>query len=234
MREFRPIVIIFLLANPFVLPLCDHNPPWPTEDTPNLPPVAWCNGDLTALVGEAISFDGSQSYDPDNTTGWFALTPLSIPRRLPASQVFEGRVHVFGGALLDPSGMYYVPTDVTEVYDPSTGNWSGLAPMPTAREMVTAANLDDRLYIIGGAKLQNGDPTLPRESSDAVEVYDPANDTWEIRNPLPRQPFQGWAPATSTDDTIIVIENTGPTYVYDKATDTWTQKTSVPVSIGNH
>src|SRR6266436_3320026 len=60
----------------------------------------------------------------------------------------------------------------------SPGQWSALAPMPTARQEVAVAVLDGRVFVIGGL----GEASEPVAT---VEVYDPAADRWETRAPLP-------------------------------------------------
>lgn len=37
-----------------------------------------------------------------------------------------------------------------EAYDPATGIWEKLAPLPTAREHVPAVTLDGKIYVSGG------------------------------------------------------------------------------------
>jgi hypothetical protein len=61
---------------------------------------------------------------------------------------------------------------------PSKGAWRTLAPMPTPRTEVAVAELDGKIYVIGGFEV-DGAP------SAKVEVYDPATDTWSEAPPLP-------------------------------------------------
>lgn len=58
------------------------------------------------------------------------------------------------------------------------GTWTTLAPMPTARQEVAVAALDNRVYVVGG--LGPGG-----EAVGTVEVYDPGANRWETRAPLP-------------------------------------------------
>ncbi len=60
----------------------------------------------------------------------------------------------------------------------SPGQWTAHAPMPTARQEVAVAELNGRIFVIGGL----GDSAEPVAT---VEVYDPATDRWESRAPLP-------------------------------------------------
>ena len=60
----------------------------------------------------------------------------------------------------------------------SPGKWVPLASMPTARQEVAVAELNGRVFVVGGFGLDN-DPVA------TVEVYDPAVDRWETRGALP-------------------------------------------------
>ena len=63
----------------------------------------------------------------------------------------------------------------TLAYDPGTDKWTEKAPMPTtAREHLTSAVVDGKLYVIGGRS--NG----MSYNVDANEVYDPKTDKWTI------------------------------------------------------
>ncbi len=61
---------------------------------------------------------------------------------------------------------------------PAAKGWRTLAPMPTPRSEVAAAEFNDEIYVIGGFE-GDGSP------SAKVEAYDPASDTWRQVQPLP-------------------------------------------------
>jgi hypothetical protein len=60
--------------------------------------------------------------------------------------LYRGRIVVFGGECDNR-----IPFAHNEAYDPATGRWSTLAPMPSGRHGITAAADGDRVYIPGGA-----------------------------------------------------------------------------------
>src|SRR5207245_1992495 len=77
------------------------------------------------------------------------------------------------------AGCLGTTTDSTAPVDiMSPGKWVPLAPMPTARQEVAVAELNGRVFVIGG--FGSGGEAVP-----TVEVYDPASDRWETRSPLP-------------------------------------------------
>jgi N-acetylneuraminic acid mutarotase len=58
------------------------------------------------------------------------------------------------------------------------GTWAARSPLPTPRNEVVAAAVNDRIYVLGGSV--SGDWRLTRN-----EEYDPATDKWRSRAPLP-------------------------------------------------
>jgi len=66
--------------------------------------------------------------------------------------------------------------DVVESFDPESGKWSDLAPMPTPRSDLAAAVVDGKLYAIGG---YDG-----RTLAD-MELFDPQSNVWEDLPPMP-------------------------------------------------
>ena len=63
-------------------------------------------------------------------------------------------------------------------YNPSDDAWSAAAPMQEARSSFGAANVGDRMYVVGG------DGTDGRELA-SMEVYDAQTRTWSVGVPLP-------------------------------------------------
>jgi hypothetical protein len=65
-----------------------------------------------------------------------------------AAAVFQERLLVFGGEGndADPQGVFRE----TEAYDPGSGAWEALAPMPTGRHGIGAAALADGVHVPGG------------------------------------------------------------------------------------
>jgi N-acetylneuraminic acid mutarotase len=104
----------------------------------------------------------------------------------------------------------------------SPGKWTVPAPMPTARQEVAVAEVNKRVFVIGG--FGPGD-----EAVDTVEVYDPASNTWETRAPLPAPMHH--AAAGVVDGRLFVVGGFGggrvtwrplqTVYEYDEARSSW-------------
>ena len=104
----------------------------------------------------------------------------------------------------------------------SPGTWVALSAMPTARQEVAVAELNGRVFVIGGFGPDN-DPV------GMVEVYDPAADRWETRGPLPA-PTHHAAAAVVEGRLFVVGGFSGgrvswtplrTVYEYDEARSSW-------------
>lgn len=165
----------------------------PVADTwatgPDLPGSAVENPAVVALNGKLYAFGGSTApfagavanaavYDPA-ANSWTSLTPMNTARGGPTAQAINGQIYVAGG--MDTSG---ASLNTVEVYDPATDSWSPVAPMSVRRDNPGSAALGGKLYIFGG-RIRNADGTVIDDTLAAVEMYDPATDTWTDRAPMP-------------------------------------------------
>ena len=129
----------------------------------------------------------------------------------------------------------------TLAYNPSIHQWTEKAPMPTAREHLTSAVVEDKLYVIGGRT--NG----MAFNVDANEVYNPATDNWTNLDPMPSK-RDGLSSATIViNESIYVFGGEQPSGTFnnnekfDVVSGTWTSEVSMPtarhglaaVAIGN-
>lgn len=102
---------------------------------------------------------------------WVELPHLLQPRAAAAAAVVGDRIIVTGG--VDANGALL---NSTEIFD---GNaWTLGTPIPTPRQMLTAASDGKLVYTVGGT---NGNADLV-----AVEAYDPAAKTWTKLPDLPQ------------------------------------------------
>ena len=102
-------------------------------------------------------------------------------------------------------------------------SWLTLASMPDARQEVATAELNGKIYVIGG---------LPR--TDRVQEYDIASNTWKVVAPLPVAVDH--AAAASAGGKLYVFGgntdngNSRALYEYDAVLNGWTQKSSMPTA----
>lgn len=81
--------------------------------------------------------------------------------------VIDGRIYAAGGEVLELPNFY--ASNTAEVFDPRTGEWSYVAPLPTPLHGFGAAAYGDRLYVFGGASA----PASATPRPDQVYVFDP-------------------------------------------------------------
>jgi N-acetylneuraminic acid mutarotase len=61
--------------------------------------------------------------------------------------------------------------------------WTSRLAGPTPREYAAAAVLDGRVYVVGGQLTSS--TTTPAPATAALEIYDPATNTWSAAPPMP-------------------------------------------------
>jgi N-acetylneuraminic acid mutarotase len=99
------------------------------------------------------------------------------------------------------------------------GSWATLTAMPTARNNLGVAALDDKIYAIGGC-------TPGGTALDANEMYDIATDAWIIKQAMPQADYS-FSTATLQNKIYCIGKSN---QVYDPVTDSWEVKTADPIS----
>jgi len=119
---------------------------------------------------------------------------------------------------------YWAASDAT-----AQGSWEGKANVPSVRRGPSAVEVDGKIYVIGGCR-----------NPMANEEYDPAENTWRSREPLPRPKRRGMGScAAEVGGRIYFIGgNQGPAPIrfvdlndeYNPASNSWTSKASMPTA----
>lgn len=169
--------------------------------------------------------DANEVYDPATDTWEIKASMPAGGRAELAVNAVNGKIYAIGGFFL---GIFWIPSNLTEVYDPVTDTWTTNAEMPTAVYSCTSAVVDNKIYLI-----ENGrSVTIPCLN----QIYDTETDTWSIGQPLPTRSVGAAAVATTgvyAPKRIYVIGGGDLfTYdlnqIYDPTTDTWTNGTLMP------
>ena len=111
------------------------------------------------------------AYDPLN--GWIPKADMPEARSGMGVAVLDGKIYASGGLAGFDAGSIQAVNNLWR-YDPVANTWEVLAPMPTARDSHNLEAFGGKLYAIGGRN--SGDFGLG--TFTAVEVYDPATNTW--------------------------------------------------------
>jgi hypothetical protein len=133
-----------------------------------------------AMTGECCSEPPAANvyfYDPlgDRWTVGPSI-PASRRRGGGGAVAVDDKIYLLGGNTNGHNGP--VSTQV-DVYDPATGQFTALAPMPTARDHFFAVHHEGRILAVGGrASDAAADGDIVDDTVVAVDVYDIASNTW--------------------------------------------------------
>jgi hypothetical protein len=213
------------------------------------------NGKLYVIGGWDDGKAGGVNYEYNPATDkWTKKAPMPRPAHHAALASANDKIYVIGGFVPPsetalPLGAAWQPIDNAWQYDPATDSWKSLPPLPTRRGSAVAVEAGGKIYAIGGATTMEGavlddsrgrlgdakDPFFtafgPSKVLAVNEVYDPATNKWESRNPMsvPRNHAFG----ASVNGKIYVIggrtghafiltaTNTDVVEEYDPRSDTW-------------
>ncbi len=131
-------------------------------------------------------------YDP-KADKWQTLPNLPSQRNHIAGAVIGGKIAIAGGRL--DGGFQSDKTAAFEAYDPKTGQWSNLAPMPLARSGINGVLAYGCFHVWGG---EHATGMFPDH-----DYYDPRTNTWTKLADMPI-PVHGVTGATFSDGLIWV------------------------------
>jgi N-acetylneuraminic acid mutarotase len=115
---------------------------------------------------------------------------------------------------------------------PAYDGWSLLAPLPATNSETAVAELDGKIYVIGGYPAD-------RKTVATVQMYDSATDKWQIVAPLP-VPLNHVMAAAANGKVYALGGQTSETsdpqkagfvnsvYEYDPAANRWTSRAPMP------
>ena len=130
--------------------------------------------------------------------------------------VLDGRLYVAGG-FAQPRG---IESPAFEAFDPTTGSWITLAPLPEARHHAGLTAIGDLLYLTGG----NAEGFAGRAN---LWIYDPQADKWSAGPQMPDR--RSAHAAVEVDGRLYLVGGVipsqtlrAPTWRYDPASRSWT------------
>jgi len=223
------VVTLFLVTSVFSVPIVaavedfwTTKEPMPTERMSI--GLAVVDGKIYAIGGYNGDYlNTTEMYDPTTDT-WTTKASMPTPRTNFAIAVVQNKIFAIGGSLGNQE-----ETGVNEVYDPTTDTWETRTPMPTPRMGLDANVVNGKIYLIGGGNASGFSIFNFAEN----EVYDPATDTWAIKEPIPI-PVHDYASATLDNKIYVIGGGSGPsnhTQIYDAKKNTWTAGTPIPTKV---
>jgi N-acetylneuraminic acid mutarotase len=161
------------------------------------------------------------------TAQWTAASPLNDTHsQAVVVQDDSGLVYVIGGV----NAAAYNEINNVSSYDPTTGQWNDLAPLPHAVRGSAGVYFDGKIYVFGGTDSIVGYTAY-------TQIYDIATDSWSSGTPVPSGVWEGKAGVSDTGQVYLFGgERPGSSYstavnIYDIATDSWSLGTSMSVGV---
>jgi hypothetical protein len=190
------------------------------------PPTGGPGGAGPGAAGAGGFVDTVYAYDPHEGT-WTPRAAMPTARSGGAAVVHDGRIYVAGGR--PPRGNDFAS------YDPHTDTWQSLPDLPTQRNHLAAAAIGGKIYVAGG-RFGGG---VGSEMTGALEVYDPATNSWTAKSPMPTA--RGGVNGIGANGCLYTFGGEGndahrlgvfdQLEVYDPARDTWQQLEPLPVAV---
>ena len=173
---------------------------------------------------------------------WSRAAPFPEPAEEVYGIAAGGKLYVFGGLApgWTPKGMVYE-------YDPAGDTWTKKKNMPLLSHHVALAEMNGKIFVMGGFTKPEKGPTAWVPIDNAWE-YDPAKDAWRELAPMPSK--RGSPNAVAHGGRIYVIGGAGlhpgsketslhparphrsvsTNEVYDPATNTWETRSPLPTA----
>jgi len=173
---------------------------------------------------------------------WSKLAPFPQPAEEVYGISAGGKLYVLGGLApgWTPQGMVYE-------YDPASDAWTKKKNMALSSHHVALAELNGKIYVMGGFTKPEKGPSAWVPIDNAWE-YDPVKDTWKALAPMPTK--RGSPVAAVVNGKIYVIGGAGvhpgsketsihparphraldTNEVYDPKTNTWEKRSTMPTA----
>jgi hypothetical protein len=197
-----------------------------------LPVLAFTDTGVEYDVRDALGLNKGECEPATNESSPWRSGP-SLPFLLdePRAAALDGDVYIAGGIVgLDelPNGRLLLePSDRVLRFDPETGRYTELAPLPRPLNHIGVVGYDHDLYVLGGYGR-----TLDTNTSKAVYRYQPARDRWSQMPDMPA-PRAAMAVAVVGDRLVVAggardrVPVSGA-FAFDFGAGRWSRLPSMP------
>jgi len=162
------------------------------------------------VVGGGISATNKASrasaeiYDPASQN-WIRTGSMAAARSYHTATLLEdGRVLVVGGRSTYVGGGAVLGS--AEIFDPQTGRWSAVAPIPTKRYVHAAVRLGDGRVLVAGGWSSTA---LEARSLESAATFDPQSGKWASVGDMTTGRAQ-FAMASMTDGRVLAVGGFSP------------------------
>jgi N-acetylneuraminic acid mutarotase len=166
------------------------------------------------------------TYAYDYTTDQFTRV-ADMPKATGGgvSGVLDGKLYVLPGYCSGegyPFPGYCAQEPIRQLFrfDPVQNKWGARRAAPHYHYFGAGGAINGKLYVVGGRA------NAGAAATGALDVYDPATDSWRTLAPLPKT---GRVVGTVLNNKLyVVVTATNQFYVYDPATNVWSAKAAYP------
>jgi N-acetylneuraminic acid mutarotase len=185
---------------------------------------AVCGASLLVFALCAATPRAAFGADADGT--WSVVGQTTTERTETGAVALNGKIYVLGSGV-PMVGSPNLP--LAQEFDPATGRWRDLAPLPQGASHLGVATLNGKIYVAGGFGV-----SAHRNPLDQFFEYDPTTDRWQALAPLSSP--RGAVGLVAFGGMIHAIaghsaENkaVGTHEVFDPATGKWTSAAPLPL-----
>ncbi len=187
--------------------------------------IAGGSADLTAPLATA------ELYDLSKGTFTAAGNMTSARMGHSATLLPDGKVLIVGGTV--SAGQGFVPSNLAEIYDPSTGIFSATGKTAGNHVCQQAILLGNGKVLIAGGSVSGAEDRVPN-----AELYDPATGTFTVTGPYVTDTHlygfntcQGSQSALLAGGKVAIVWEEGGAELYDPSNDAFT-RTGNPIAAG--
>lgn len=113
-------------------------------------------------------------YNPAHNS-WSEGPAIPRPRGSAGAALYNNRIYLVGG-VVGGHGEHATTVTWVDEFDPATGGWRELPPIPHARDHFQVAVVEHRLYAAGGRL--TGEANFADQTVPQVDILDFASETW--------------------------------------------------------
>lgn len=126
---------------------------------------------VNGMNKEEVYLSSVEEYDPV-TNKWTKKADMPTGRAGLSTSVVNGFIYALGGQIASGEKVYLtekpISLSIVEKYDPITDKWTKISDMPTARYAISTAEVNGKIYVLGGSE----DAVKP---CSIVEEFTPEN-----------------------------------------------------------
>ncbi len=145
-----------------------------------------------APLGVLVISSANYVYDPE-TDVWSTMAPIPTAVAGYAAAVLDNKIYIISGGTVESAYIGGNTTDVVQIFDPETNQWTNGASIPTgvytAGACSTSGNFAPKRIYVAGGKVDFSQGGTSADLTDygvnLTQVYNPKTGAWSIAASIP-------------------------------------------------